>query len=191
MDVEFLRWFSDSKIVDARGKPLVVYHGTRAFFDQFRSKNRNSSIGFHFGDISQAENFAGFNAHGLTAFGGNVVPAYLRITRPIHVPDVFGGKRKNVETLARHLYMKGLVNAITYSRTMYAKTIGSGWRVVIKALKENGNDGIVYRNNYEGDIKGDNLAYIVFDSEQIRSVFDRAIYTPTASGGAETATCFP
>ncbi|AOS80267.1 hypothetical protein Q5W_15460 [Hydrogenophaga sp. PBC] len=32
---EFKAWFGDSKVVDADGKPLVVYHGTRADFDTF------------------------------------------------------------------------------------------------------------------------------------------------------------
>lgn len=31
----FQRWFGDSKVVDADGKPLVVYHGTKADFDTF------------------------------------------------------------------------------------------------------------------------------------------------------------
>ena len=31
----FKRWFGDSKVVDAEGKPLVVYHGTGAKFDTF------------------------------------------------------------------------------------------------------------------------------------------------------------
>ena len=32
---EFKRWFGDSKVVDADGKPLVVYHGTTADVDAF------------------------------------------------------------------------------------------------------------------------------------------------------------
>lgn len=32
----FKRWFGDSKVVDAQGKPLVVYHGTGADFSVFR-----------------------------------------------------------------------------------------------------------------------------------------------------------
>lgn len=31
----FKRWFGDSKVVDADGKPLVVYHGTNQSFDAF------------------------------------------------------------------------------------------------------------------------------------------------------------
>ena len=33
----FRRWFGDSKVVDERGEPLVVYHGTAADFDTFDS----------------------------------------------------------------------------------------------------------------------------------------------------------
>lgn len=32
---EFKRWFSGSKIVDAEGEPLVLYHGTSMTFDEF------------------------------------------------------------------------------------------------------------------------------------------------------------
>lgn len=34
----FKRWFGDSKVVDANGKPLVVYHGTNRSFDAFSEK---------------------------------------------------------------------------------------------------------------------------------------------------------
>jgi len=40
---EFKRWFGDSKVVDAEGKPLVVYHGTKADFEQFDPQAANSS----------------------------------------------------------------------------------------------------------------------------------------------------
>ncbi len=40
---EFKAWFGDSKVVDADGKPLVVYHGTGRDVSAFdRSKNRIS-----------------------------------------------------------------------------------------------------------------------------------------------------
>ena len=34
----FWRWFGDSKVVDAEGRPLVVYHGTKEDFDVFAAK---------------------------------------------------------------------------------------------------------------------------------------------------------
>ena len=35
---KFKRWFGNSKIVDAEGKPLVVYHGTKRDFSEFKPK---------------------------------------------------------------------------------------------------------------------------------------------------------
>ena len=49
---EFKRWFKKSKVVDADGKPLVVYHGTqRSGFDTFdRREIDDHHIGFFFTD---------------------------------------------------------------------------------------------------------------------------------------------
>jgi len=44
----FWRWFGDSKVVDAEGKPLVVYHGTTSEFDSF-DLGRSGSVGEDFG----------------------------------------------------------------------------------------------------------------------------------------------
>lgn len=51
----FWRWFGDSKVVDSKGRPLVVYHGTSSKFDTFSidesGKNTGTAIygrGFYF-----------------------------------------------------------------------------------------------------------------------------------------------
>jgi hypothetical protein len=53
----FRRWFGDSKVVDAQGRPLVVYHGTAEDFDTFSERAHRSVLnrkyqgdGFHFSD---------------------------------------------------------------------------------------------------------------------------------------------
>lgn len=81
----FWRWFGDSKVVDAVGKPLVVYHGTGADFDSFDKgsigKNyRESEDGGFFFTISKmsASNYAGL-ADGENT---NVIPAYIKLERP-------------------------------------------------------------------------------------------------------------
>lgn len=50
---EFKAWFGDSKVVDANGKPLVVYHGTYGDFTEFKAK-KGAHLGFHFGDREAA-----------------------------------------------------------------------------------------------------------------------------------------
>lgn len=70
----FKRWFDDSKVVSPDGKPLMVYHGTRADFSAFRP-GRDSGI--HFGSQGQAN-----------AINGKfVLPVYLSIKNPKRLED--------------------------------------------------------------------------------------------------------
>lgn len=72
----FWNWFGDSKVVDAQGRPLVVYHGTNADFDVFNTKGRGKSFdsgAFFTANPAIADTYtAGQN--------GNVMPVYLRIS---------------------------------------------------------------------------------------------------------------
>lgn len=42
---KFRIWFRNSKIVDANGKPLIVYHGTAEQFEVFRKQKANDKLG--------------------------------------------------------------------------------------------------------------------------------------------------
>ena len=74
----FWRWFGDSKVVDEQGRPLVVYHGTKAQFDEFLGEKIGQSgtsegVGFYF---TNDENVAkGF---------GDVMSVYLKLEKPIY-----------------------------------------------------------------------------------------------------------
>lgn len=46
---QFKQWFGDSKVVDANGNPLIVYHGTTHNIDSFSLKNAN--VEGHFGNV--------------------------------------------------------------------------------------------------------------------------------------------
>jgi hypothetical protein len=84
---QFKKWFGDSKIVDDKGEPLVVYHGTKAditAFDTDAEELRGttteldilSPMGSHFSKDSQvANNFA-------KQTGSAVYPVFLRILNP-------------------------------------------------------------------------------------------------------------
>lgn len=62
----FKAWFKDSKVVDANGRPLVVYHGTVTDFDAFKFGKANPEsdlgAGFYFtNDTNDASsNYGGF-----------------------------------------------------------------------------------------------------------------------------------
>lgn len=83
----FKRWFGDSKVVDAEGEPLVVYHGTASEFTAFDPEaepyNYESDRGkqFFIDSKNAAEKYAESTAG---EFGGNarVLPVYLKIENP-------------------------------------------------------------------------------------------------------------
>lgn len=93
----FQSWFKGSKVVDAEGNPLRVYHGTGADIEEFKYEFTNRGrdqfgSGFYFTDDPTA---ASGYAHERTISdepkpGGeqaNVLPVYLAIRKPIHVQD--------------------------------------------------------------------------------------------------------
>lgn len=80
----FWRWFGDSKVVDANGRPLVVYHGTRREFDVFEpSKPRGAfgnPVGIYFdSDKNVADEYAQDN-DGAIDDRSKVIAAYVRVT---------------------------------------------------------------------------------------------------------------
>jgi len=156
---EFKRWFGDSKVVDAEGKPLVVYHGSPdarfmdadATFMSMRDRygERRGVGAFWFARdrataVSYADDRRAFdyqNAEPAT------IPAYLKIENPLVVD---GGGKEWRETQA----------------------IGKTTDVIEKAQAE-GRDGVIIRNVRDNYNNGPRTratdTYVVFDSRQIKS----------------------
>ncbi len=91
----FKSWFGDSKVVGGDGKPLVVYHGTHADFDEFdASRARKTDVrGVFFGTNS---NLA--EAHGAT----RLVAAYVKIAKPAKFSDLERLGKSGVKTKDLH-----------------------------------------------------------------------------------------
>lgn len=68
----FKKWFSDSKVVDEKGKPLVVYHGTNKDFSVF--DNEKSAQGVHWFSSDKSKIQKGKSG---AASSKNVMPVYL------------------------------------------------------------------------------------------------------------------
>jgi len=71
---EFKAWFGKSAVVDAEGKPLVVYHGTDKDIEGFDAKKQRTGRwgkGFYFASSPERAK----------QYGKNVIPVYLRIER--------------------------------------------------------------------------------------------------------------
>ena len=75
----FKNWFGNSKVVDMRGNPMVMYHGTDAHFETFHpwshfgtSIAANDRLDFHY--KKEQENL-------------KLIPVYLKIENPLLVDD--------------------------------------------------------------------------------------------------------
>ena len=138
---EFKKWFGDSKVVDADGKPLVVYHGTTADFDKFDSSFKKSREGFWFANSELASKFSQSSRDGGEVTGSNVMPVYLKIENPlIHDP-----------------------------KEHFGMTIDE----IINEARKNGNDGIQFTSQKDGE-----KTFMAFEPEQIKSVFNRGTFDP-------------
>jgi hypothetical protein len=87
---EFKRWFAGSKVVDAQGRPLVLYHGTDADFSKFDPDRIRArfpfSIGYHLTTRpSEASIYASDQLGEKLRPGGNVMPVYARLLNPLVV----------------------------------------------------------------------------------------------------------
>ncbi len=84
---EFKRWFGDSKVVDAEGKPLVVYHGTRPTdeaegFDVF---DVGAAGSYFTPDPAYAAAFTDDTFDEFEGARGPILPVYLSIKNPLIV----------------------------------------------------------------------------------------------------------
>jgi len=173
---EFKKWFGNSKIVDADGKPLVVYHGTGADIEKFEKRNtgagsRESPIGYWFTENpTAASSFADFAARGA---GANVVPVYISMQNPLYVKsydeikdiidDVTKFSRPNYTMAGRNIRM--IQDKIDYD-------------LAVKKLKKKGYDGIVLENTLVDSPDGKTRInqYVVFDKPQAKSINNRGTW---------------
>ena len=177
----FWRWFGDSKVVDADGKPLVVYRGGNVPFEEGRVAE---GFGAHFGTSQQANKAAIHGVYGdVRQEGGepSVAPVFLRIKNPWRYDgDVnnwdYSYDLKRAVSDARYdgtfpLTDDQLDEGVQRHGSLDKTTPWSNRRYLEKPeqlraiLMDNGVDGVIYRNRYEGDGE----SYIVFSPNQIKS----------------------
>lgn len=150
----FAAWFGDSKVVDKKGQPLVVYHGTSNDVSEFQEQNIKrpyNGHGHHFATKPSVANH--YSEHAYLS-SGNVMPVYLSIRNPF-TGDFFDFKKEN-----------GFGPFDDYEAT--------------EALKKLGYDGIRY-DDTKGMPRGKGgVNYVAFDPHQIKSAmgnngeFDRS-----------------
>lgn len=163
----FWCWFGNSEVVDANGKPLVVYHGTsKEEVEEFVDKSGRS--GFYF---SESASYAGAFAEG---DGANILPVYLAIRNPA---DLRHGVPQSVA---------GNLSAAGYSRLqeLISDDPAEYWQyldgdaALRQALEASGYDGIRLT---EPKINGGwHESWVAFGSEQIKSAIgNRGTFDPS------------
>ena len=86
----FYKWFGESKVTDAEGRPMVVYHGSKLKFDTFdisnfgKSDAGNIGKGFYFSpNYAVASGYSGHDSK-------NIMEVYLNIRNPADVMELSG-----------------------------------------------------------------------------------------------------
>jgi hypothetical protein len=178
---EFQKWFGDSKAIDQDGKPLTLFHGTDAIFDEFSKESgrkpdfEDSEIGFFFTDNPVAASI--FTGSKPRQPSGSVIPVNLSIKNPLVIdmsssPSVkIDGTPKYVERIMRE--MAGEALGVPYT----PKAIREG-------LLAGGYDGIKVVNSSFGKITpglaksiggqpGKWDIWIALNPEQVKSVLNQ------------------
>lgn len=173
----FWNWFRGSKVVDSKGQPLVLYHGTRKGFDQIRGANARHHLAhkliFASDSPEAASEFAGVRPdyekvaqkdHEWS--GGNVHPIYMRMVKPFQYwlldpTDVVEAGKGNPESQAAYAFFK--------NRYYNIRELGEWAHIetndALSWLKSQGYDGFTAW-------EGGGMSFACFDEKQIRSVFD-------------------
>lgn len=168
-DASFKAWFGESKVVDEKGSPLVVYHGTIAKedFDSFYPLS-------HFGtkeaaatrlgtqnerdyqnQFQPAEDEIGYleipegapSPIDYQAQGARTIPVYLSITSPLRIEDSL--QEMDLQDLTYQLVEKDILSKEEGDSIIKSYNDDLNYEPFIQAVERTGHDGFVYRNELE------------------------------------------
>ena len=186
----FWKWFGDSKVVDEQGRPLVVYHSTKADFDTFKilyhkTDEGLSGEGFYFTPSKEYSKRYGDKTLSLYLSVQNMLEIrpttdeeYTEITKGNFKPS---DKNKDLAETLVAKYRDTLNDAQKQlldwdmQDNMYDSAISRvlfGNKDAKQILKEQGYDGVKYIGK-----KYDLTEYTVYNNIQIKSVDNRGTYS--------------
>jgi hypothetical protein len=164
----FREWFGDSKVIDAEGQPLRVYHGTGEDIETFdarlsrRQQKTDAPLfaSFFSSDPSVA---SGYARRGRA--GANVVPAYLSLQNPLEVDGAGNGFHAVPSPIEGRVYSRRYQQDIDVQK---------GDHVDINTLalmaSAQGYDGMIVRNVFDAAQRRAPAAdtYVAFDPAQVK-----------------------
>jgi len=145
---EFKRWFGDSKVVDAQGKPMVVYHGgTRWNEADLGIEGRGAFWATEYFPtaVSYADQYSPSDTE--------IKPLFLRMRKPLDLRD------------------SNVVNAVFPDAGVTPYDILHDREVISNAIlyaKQNGYDGVIHPDT-TSENRGGGVSYVVFDASQIKA----------------------
>jgi hypothetical protein len=177
----FRAWFGNSKAVDPNNRPLTVYHGTYADFDQFSLDQGGGETG-------------AIDAQGAIFFSSNpdLASSYAEVVDPYAKMPVMnaldrlarGRLRQAEDWLGKKLFgidpTDGANVRAAYLRMENPEVINMAGRkydegdyaIFIDRAKADGRDGLILKNADDGMGAGQTGdVYIVFSPDQVRSKF--------------------
>lgn len=185
----FYEWFGDSKVVDADGKPLVLYHGGKKGIKSFSNKYAlDENMFFFTSNEGLAEEYRTYNESNYN--NTEVYPVYLRIKKPLKLTE-----KSDLSTLAeikhpdnQNLRKEWLDNELAHFEHYVSKPRDVAWymgelalrnREEIKAFADkNGYDGIFdFEPTTRGAFSDNYKGYIAFAPNQIKSVYNRGSFS--------------
>jgi hypothetical protein len=168
----FKKWFGDSKIVDEKSQPLVVYHGSATGkVEEFKTQGPGRFYGpgayFAF-EPEDAAHYAKNAERRNRGISQTIYPVYLSMKNPMPLDEAM--RRK----------------------ILYRKASDKNWlKTIIPELKikmtETKYDGFILKDN-----DGKLISAVVFNPTQIKSVFNKGTFDPKDprilyGGGAASA----
>lgn len=197
----FKAWFGDSVVVDAEGKPLVVYHGTKKAIEAFDpTVSGVTSIlgkafevkrqGFYF---AEKKGFAaGFADQDGRVGSGTIIPTYLAISNPLDVTSTDNASVRRLDAvIAKASEIDPEIDWSGHRLAGYDSfwellDNEAGGAVFVQAMQELGYDGI---KMIEPDLETADPSYtpsdegavtwVAFSPTQIKSVFNRGTWDGT------------
>jgi len=179
----FSRWFGQSKVVDASGKPMPLYHGTQARNEIEAVDPSRFLTGSHFGPgfyMAESPEIASkgyaeghLHPRGQESAGTpSVYKLYAKIENPLDVNKpaepkmiaaAFGSPNVDLEEMG---FGSRPTNEVMYKQL--AKRLGDDKAAVNQKLQEMGYDGIT-RLNRASDESPEHREWVVFDPRQVKS----------------------
>jgi 2'-5' RNA ligase len=151
---EFKRWFGDSKVVDEKGEPLVVYHGTQAGDIQEFNRKLGVKLGFWSNDFTGplgtwfsadpkvAGEFAVPRVQRAGEFASAIYPSYVSLQNPAVFDE--------------------------YSDLTAAVNKAGSAQKLRRQLEREGNDGIIIQRS-RTDFHPERKDVVAFEPTQIKS----------------------